>query len=62
MAKTLIVLLILFGAIMLINLLIAMMAQTYDTYAQQSAFYFSLNLGDFIVRYDKTKLSFHSTL
>ena len=48
---------ILFGAIMMINLLIAMMAQTYDEYAQQSEFYFSLNLGDFIVRYDRKKLS-----
>lgn len=58
-SQILTVLLILLGALLLVNLFVAMMAQTFDSFAERSRYYFSLNLGDFIVRYDRKKLRFH---
>ena len=49
------VLLVLFGALLLINLCIAIMAVTFDKYTERSILYYSLNLADFIVRYDRKK-------
>merc|ERR1719162_558959 len=47
------VMLVLFSALLLINLFIAMMAQTFEKYTERSQSKYCLNLADFIVRFDR---------
>eukprot|EP01083_Nonionella_stella_P074515 202177_1 len=52
-AQIMLVLLVLFGALLLINLFIAMMAKTFDEMSNISNTQWSLNAATFIVKYDR---------
>eukprot|EP00483_Globobulimina_turgida_P001393 UN01395 len=52
-SQIMLVLLVLFGALLLINLFIAMMAKTFEELSKKSNTQWSLNVATFIVQYDR---------